>query len=223
MNPVAHDQQVVLRDTLFMAVAVRLPRGPGAAAASDLAGSQVMEAQPHEDPRIAMQAAAHAEGLRQGQEEGQRIGYEEGLRRGIAVGQDEARAAADAAAHAAQDRVEEKCQRLDALLCALGDGAREAWAGAEDDVLALCYETLCRVFAEAAGTPEAIRLQVVGLLASCDLQGAVTLLLHPADVRLLDEAREQGQLPGAGGRPLHWRGDPSVALGGCIVTGAGGG
>jgi flagellar assembly protein FliH len=225
VTPRPSDGEVVLRDTLFVPGAVRLPRGPSTGATGDGDRHPVGSAPP-EGPAAGYAQGLRAgreEGLRSGREEGQRAGYEDGLRRGSAAAQEETRAATQAAVQEALRPLAEKAQRLDALLCALGDAAQDAWAGAEEEVLALCYETLCRVLGEAAAAPEALRAQVARLLAGCGIDGGITLHLHPADARLLDEAASEGQLPGAGGRAVSWRADPGVALGGCIVAGAGGG
>jgi len=178
-----------------------------------------------------LQAAAHAEGfqrgreegLRSGREEGLRAGYEEGLRRGEDAAREASQAAVEGAIQAARAPLDERSRRMDALLGAMASAAQDAWAGAEEDVLALCYETLCRVVGEAACSPESVRPQVERLLAANDLQGRITLHLHPADVRLLDEALAEGRLPQAQDLQLRWRADPRVGLGGCVLAGAGGG
>lgn len=215
---------VVLRNALFVPAAVRLPR----AAAR---GPSEQELRQADDPAKLLQAAAHAEGfqcgrdegLRSGREEGQRAGYEEGLRRGEEAAREASVAAAERAVQAARAPLEERARRMDALLAAMASAAQDAWAGADEDVLALCYETLCRVVGEAACSPESVRPQVQRLLAASDLQGEVTLHLHPADVRLLDEALADGQLPQSQNLHLRWRADPRVVLGGCMLAGAGGG
>ncbi|HEY8359556.1 MAG TPA: FliH/SctL family protein [Ramlibacter sp.] len=212
-NP-EREHDVVLRHTVFVPAAVRLPRGP-ATGATDSAPPEP-DAAPAEDPEVHLHAAAreegfrigHEEGLRSGSEAGQRAGYEEGLRRGTA---------------AARIPLEERARQMDGLLAGMADAAHEAWTGADEDVLALCYETLCRVVGEAACTPESVRPQVERLLAASELQGSITLHLHPADVRLLDEARAEGRLPTVAGRAVRWRPDPRVVLGGCVLAGTGGG
>lgn len=214
---------VVLRHALFVPAAVRLPR----AATS---GPSVQEERRAADPST-QQAAAYAEGfqrgrdegLRSGREEGLRAGYEEGLRRGQDAAREEARAAVEKAVQAARAPLEESARRMEALLSGMASAARDAWAGADDDVLALCYETLCRVVGEAACSPEFVLPQVERLLAESDLKGEVTLHLHPVDVRLLDEARAEGRLLQAQGLRLSWRADPRVVLGGCMLAGTGGG
>lgn len=224
MTPRPGDQQVVLRDTPFVPSAVRLPRA--AAQGVDATGPAVRA-----DPTALLQAAAQAEGLRQGREEGLRSGreqglregHEEGLRRGLAAGEAQARSAIEAAVLAARGPLDDRARQVDAVLSAIGEIAKEAWMGVEDDVLALCYETLCRVLGDAVAAPEALRPQVARLLAASDFQGALTLHLHPSDAQLLDESRAAGQLPLASDLPVRWRADPRVVLGGCILAAAGGG
>lgn len=224
-DPRAQDE-VVLRDTVFVPGAVRLPRS--AHGPADAAGSPGASA---DDPLARIEAAAHADGLRLGREEGrrggwdegQRTGYDEGLRRGAAVADEQLRVAVEAAVAAARAPLEAKAARLDALLRGIGDAAQEAWSGAEEDVLALCFETLCRVLGDAVSTPQALRPQVELLLAGSEGKGAITLHLHPSDAMLLDEAARDGWLPQAAGQPVRWRPDPRVLLAGCVVAGTGGG
>lgn len=226
MTSMPAEQPVVLRDTVFVPGAVRLPRLPqGDANTVDHAIALV------DDPLVRLEAAAradglrlgHEEGLRSGRDEGQRAGYAEGLRLGSAAAADQVRLAVDAAVAAATAPLQERATRLDALLRGIGEAAQEAWSGADEDVLALCFETLCRVLGDAMSAPEALRPQVERLLADTDGKGAITLHLHPADARLLDEAARDGWLPSVAGQPVRWRADPRVVLAGCVVAGTGGG
>ena len=214
---------VVLRHALFVPAAVRLPR------------ASTPHPSVHEERRAddssPPQAAAHAEGfqrghdegLRSGREEGLRAGYEEGLRRGQDAAREESHAAVEKAVQDARAPIEESARRMEALLSTMASAAQDAWAGADDDVLALCYETLCRVVGEAVCSPEFVLPQVERLLAASDVKGDVTLHLHPADVRLLDDARAEGWLLQTQSLRLSWRADPRVVLGGCMLAGTGGG
>lgn len=212
---------VVLRDAPFTACAVRLPRAPAASAPSSSPQAEQVNLAPRAQALAAIEAAAHAEGARQGRDEGLRIGQEEGLRRGLAQGDEKARVAAEAAALTAQSQLEDRFVQLDRLLGAIATAAADAWTAAEEDMLVLCYQTVCRVVGEAATTLEGVRAQVLAALTDGDLRGAITLHLHPADARLLDEASDQRQLSNVDGEALRWRADQRVTLGGCIVAGSG--
>lgn len=220
MTSLASDQPVVLHDTLFVPGAVRVPRSAPAPAA---AASPPAMLPPAEDGYQEGLRLGREEGLRIGRDEGTRAGYAEGLREGSAAAQEASRAAIEAAMREATRPLEERTRSLDTLLSRMAEAAREAWAGAEEDIAALCYQVLCRALGEALITPQGLGAQVRVLLEGCELAGAVTLHLHPGDVRMLDESREAGLLQSAAGRPVSWIPDPRVVLGGCIVAGEGGG
>lgn len=216
----APGQPVVLHDALFVPGAVRVPRS----AAAPVVAASLRDTSPspadgyHEGLRLGRE-----EGLRIGHEEGTRAGYAEGLRQGGVAAQEASRIAIDAAVREATRPLEERTRSLDALLCGMTEAVRQAWAGAEDDIAALCYRVLCRTLGDAFLAPDALVAQVREALQGCDLSGAITLHLHPADARMLDASAEARLLKSGAGRPVCWIADPRVVLGGCIVAGEGGG
>lgn len=177
------------------------------------------------------EAHGHELGLRDGQARASReelqVGYEEGLQRGLAEGR--AQAAEDARRRllASQQEAEARLQRLDALHDAFAQGLREQLvqrlAAAEDDMVALCHEALCRVFGAAALdrslAAEAVRTAVAAWLQGGAGESATLALhVHPDDLAMLqsDEAlaawiKRQGQ------RGVVWQADAEVAWGGCVV------
>jgi flagellar assembly protein FliH len=170
------------------------------------------------DPSSAMTAfvlqAARDEGLRQGREQGLRAGHEEGLRQGRDAAQAEAVAtAAEAEVQAAAQRNQRQAQ-LASALAALQVAAEQWLTLAEEDLVALCYETVARVLGRAAVAPDSVRAQVLQLLAQWRGRGMPVLHLHPADAQLLEG------LPSD--RAFTCVADPEVGYGGCLVCGEAG-
>lgn len=163
--------------------------------------------------RSASVAAGFAQGLREGREEGLRCGHEEGMARGrseaAAAAQVELAAAVERATAPLQDRE----RRIAALLSALQDSARDAVLAAEEDMVALSFQVICRVLGAAAATREGVQAQVRVLLAERARQGPLVVHLHPEDLAAVDAT--------AGG--VTCVADSRVVFGGCILeSGAGG-
>lgn len=170
------------------------------------------------DPGMAAAAlalqAAQEEGQRQGREQGFGAGYEEGLREGRAA----ARAEADVRAEAIEAQVaslrEERLRELEAAVAAVQGAAGHWLALAEEEMVALCYETIARVLGRAALAPESVRSQALQLLGQWRGQGVPALHLHPDDAVWLH------RMPAD--RAFTCVADPGVAYGGCFVRGEGG-
>jgi len=152
--------------------------------------------------------------------EAERSGYEEGLRRGLAEAEAKGEAAvqkaiADAQALRASER--EKLARVYASLEAAVKGClREA----EEDMVALCFETICRMVGDHALQPEAVRAQVLQRVSALvDAPGAA-IHLHPEDAEFLEQ---DPQFLANGKGRIRCVPDPEVAVGGCVVRGAAGG
>jgi flagellar assembly protein FliH len=157
---------------------------------------------------------AHAQAMREGHEEGMRCGRAEGLREGRMQAAEEVRqsvqrgvAEAQAEWKAGHERVHRIAQHAHAALADL------LW-GAQDEMVALCFETLCRIVGRSAIQPEFVRAQVAHCLAQHGAP-AVELHVHPQDAELL-------QRGSAAAPAVRVIGDPAVALGGCILQAASG-
>lgn len=215
--------RVVLRDTVFVPGAVRVPRAPPAAKTLASPPALFQETpSPDEGYREGLRLGRE-EGLRSGREEGRRDGHAEGLRQGAEAAQEQARSALAAAILEATLPLEERARDLATVLAAMNEAVAQVRAGAEDETVTLCYEVLCRIVGEAVITPQGVRRQVERLLAASDARSPVTLRLHPADLRAIEEATQATPPASAAGQPVLWIADAQVVLGGCIVTTAGGG
>lgn len=178
-----------------------------------------------------------------GEPEAQRQGFEEGLAQGRAKAAEEARDAALRADQALQKKlqdleaqaqkqmqdhrqkdqaaVQSRLQRIDALLTALPAQIRTRIDAAEDDLLALCFESVCRVLGSHAATAEGIRAQVAHAREGLHSRALVAVHLHPDDLATLRGAAETS--PDIGNDGVQWIADPAVALGGCILQSPQGG
>lgn len=150
--------------------------------------------------------------IEQGRQEGMRAGYEEGLRKGLAeAAKRSEEALAKVLAHATAPLQEER-ERLASLRESLQAAADACLLAAEDDMLALCYEALCRMVGESAAQPDMVRAHLRALAARHGEEKGLAVHVHPRDAALLEATAETtGTL---------WIADPDVCLGGCIVRNA---
>lgn len=154
----------------------------------------------------------HVQGLRAGREEGLAAGYDAGLQEGRAAAQAEIGAAAEAAALQAASALAQRERQLLATASALQERASDLLARAEDEMVVLCYEVICRVLGAAALSREHVQSQVGAALAHWRGRRPLTVLLHPDDAALLELA--------SAGAGVTWQADAQVELGGCILRDA---
>jgi len=223
------EQQTVLRNAMLHPEAIRVGRSRFADAKPQLhpadpslATTPAADALAAADRYEQARELGHAEGLRQGREEGLRAGYEQGLEKAREEAQAQARRTLEAELAEAVLPLEQKERQLRELLGAIETNLTAFWAAAEDEMVALCYETVCRVLGEAAVTRQGLATQLGQLLATTHAEGQLVLHLHPADAQLLDQARAQGEALVPHAQPLAWVADPQVALGGCMLQAKGG-
>ncbi|MBE7367192.1 FliH/SctL family protein [Ramlibacter pallidus] len=232
--------EVVLRNALFQAGAVRVGRARSGQVAPESASASVAPVQPRLDEALSREAAdaealreateeglrqGRAEGIRLGAEEGRRTGYEEGLALGREAAQAEGRKALEAARAEAIRPLEEKSRRLENAAAALEAQAQAYGAAAEEELVALCYEVLGRLLGQALATPAGLQAQVRQLLATSGRSGEISVHVHPEDLQLVEQARsgDASDASDAGGRRLRYVADDRVALGGCVLRGGGAG
>lgn len=166
----------------------------------------------------ALAAAAHEVSLEHAQalqaerqqaaDEGLRDGYQEGLKKAAAESQSTLQSALDEMRSEQQDLV----RQLGELLAVLPGQLHERLAAAEDDMVALCYEVLCRMLGQSMATPEAIRAMFDQVRGQVRAQGQVAVHLHPDDWDLAHTCEALCALQG-----VEWVRDPEVALGGLLL------
>lgn len=210
--------------------------GPWASGDREDAASAQAEASAHYELGLragraeaeAAHRAASADGIERRRREGFERGLEEGHLEGLARGREEGRHEVDREAAAARDRAAERLAQLDRLLAALPVELASRLDAAEEDMVALSHDVVCRILGEHLVTRDGVAGLVRGALRDAfggstpHARGreTTTIHLHPGDLRLL---QEDGQVAaslrqdGAGGA-VEWVADDRVRLGGCIVT-----
>ncbi len=93
-------------------------------------------------------------------------------------------------------------------------------ADAEDDMLALAYEVVCRILGEEGASLPGLRAQLQQCLKAWHGHALLNIELHPDDLALLQTDEESLRLLKIGGfsaerSTLRWVADPRVKLGGC--------
>jgi flagellar assembly protein FliH len=209
MNPPPTASTVLRRAHLETGLA-RVPR-PRPVAAAQPQVAETVAAQAQVD---AAMEQARRQAMHEGREEGLRRGHEEGLAEGRKAAEVQVRAALARAVGEGEARLQEKGRELAALAAALVQARGDAWAAAEEDMVALCFETICRVLGAGAPSADALRAQLKQLAPLRSHQEPLAVHVHPDDFHLLTAAGA-----GAGEDPagIRWRADAEVALGGCIV------
>ena len=182
-------------------------------------------ASPPDEPQAAARAEEAAlrqrfeEAERAGHEQGALAGYEAGLRKGQAAAAAQAEAATEKAVAQATEALRDQHAKLCSLAQALERSAHEALVAAEDDMVALCFETICRVVGKAAAQPDLVREHLRSLAMATADGGRVALHVHPEDAARLAKLEESEGPAGS----IAWIADPEVRLGGCLVRARGGG
>lgn len=202
MSAVGVTGHEVLRGLPLDATPLRLGRAP----------SGVAPASAEHSGREQALRDAQALALKEAREEARRVAHAEGLREGRAHAAEEIRQAVQRAVAEAVQPLQAQHERLQEIARNAQEAAAAALAAAEDEMVALCFEALCRLVGERGVEPDAVREQVSQRLA---LHGGADVLLHvhPQDAQLLERGAE-GQ--------ARWVADPQVALGGCILKSSGG-
>jgi flagellar assembly protein FliH len=107
-------------------------------------------------------------------------------------------------------------------LAIVADRVEREIAGAEDAIVGMAFESVCRILARDVVDRKAIRAMVRQVLARVGQEEGVAVRLHPQDCAAL---RNGGKalLPGRNGRmKVELVADEAVSLGGCVVETTGG-
>ncbi|WCM91113.1 FliH/SctL family protein [Acidovorax sp. NCPPB 2350] len=177
-------------------------------------------------------------------EKGRGVGYDEGFQAAMRVASEETEKRAHAIAQEqikqslarvqrtqeeqqskVQDMQQQATQQrevLQRLLKQLPEAWERHFQSAEDDMLALIFETVCRILGDHAATLEGMRA-----ILQCTLQnwhGSHPLSVHvnPEDLVQMQADVAVAQMLSAAGfqadrQSLRWVADPDVVLGGCLL------
>jgi flagellar assembly protein FliH len=200
----------ILRGMCVESAPVRVGRGMRTGAAIDAPSGSP-------DPQELATRQGYEEGLQLGRTEGMSAGREEGLHKGRAEAAAQVACAVREAVAAAIEPLHQREAEMRAMLRALSDAMEPCRAVAEDDMVDLCFATICRVLGELAVRPETVRLHLAYLLSLLAARRTAVLHVHPQDAALLEQTAFAAGPIQAGGMAT-WVPDPQVELGGCIVN-----
>jgi flagellar assembly protein FliH len=139
-------------------------------------------------------------------------GRAEGLRRGKEEAAEAVRKLQAQLVEDAQAAFNERAERLDDVVRGLSAQSARLAEDAEDDLVAMSFEVVCRILGDRAATPVAVRGMVQHLLAQRSQVG-LAVHLHPEDFEQLRS--EEGVLSEAPG--WTWVPDTKVKLGGLML------
>ena len=185
-------------------------------------------------------------------EQGRRAGYEEGLQEGRRLLDEavEARARALAREHVAEQVAEQvkgvreqaaqaaqqqrqsqaqeaarRAQQMERLAEQLSEQWTQLLQGAEDDMLDVVFEAVCRIVGDQAVTREGARAMLARTLQSWHGRHPLSVHLHPDDMALLRADHDTVQALASRGfdaerQTLRWVADTDVRAGGCLLRSA---
>lgn len=115
--------------------------------------------------------------------------------------------------------------RLDNLLEQVPVQLNAYLTDAEDDMLALVYEVVCRMLGEEGASLPGLRAQLQQCLKAWHGHALLNIELHPDDLALLQSDEESLKLLKMGGfsaerSTLRWVADPRIKVGGCRLRSA---
>jgi flagellar assembly protein FliH len=120
----------------------------------------------------------------------------------------------------AHAEMQQQYDRLTALLHSIPEEFNRYLSDAEDDMLSLAHEVVCRFLGDSAVSLPSLRAQLRQCLKAWHGRAMLSVHLHPDDVDLLRADEDTAELLRASGfgverSTLRWVADPTVLLGGC--------
>lgn len=172
-------------------------------------------------------------------QEALRLAFEEGLSRGRSEAQSQAAEMALTLAEQAEERIvkevsaraeriardideqskasyQARLQLIDRLMADLPGQIESRLVAAEDDMLALCFEVVCRMLGEKAARLENIRSHLEIAMRAVRSRKLVSVHLHPDDLATLRHGSVDGE-SAVGNDGVNWVADASIEIGGCIL------
>jgi flagellar assembly protein FliH len=198
----------------------------------------------------------YAEGRQAGLEQAQqelrqhhvREGFDEGYQAGLAQARQQVEKEAAALQEKLQNALElasskvreesaQTVRRFEQLIQHLPEQLAQRMAAMEDDVVALCFDIVCRILGEQLTTPAGVKALVSQATQNWPADSDLTIHLHPDDLqRLRATADDFGGSSSASmldnlsadlerrvRPPLQWVADASLGMGGCVLRSSKGG
>lgn len=176
--------------------------------------------------------AAHNEGYQEGIEQAQREARQQMEKLATTMAQEQVSRAVADAQKAAQDhsrklndKLHQQSKLLEKILAELPAERERCLRNAEEDMLALAFEMVCRILGDQAATQDGLRALLDRSLKSWHGRSPLSIHLHPEDVQLLRADADSLQLLSAAGfsaerASLRWVADAKVAAGGVLLRAA---
>jgi flagellar assembly protein FliH len=198
-------------------------------------------------------AEGHQAGLEQAQQQLRdqhlRDGFDHGYEEGLAQAQQQLEKEAvamreklqhtfDAAVTKAQHESLQTIKRFDQMIQSLPEKLSARMATMEDDMVALCFDMVCRILGEKLVTPQGVRALVSQATKDWPADVDLTIHMHPDDLQRLrtvaaddfvDSSRVSlldhmsNELERCVRPPLQWVADASMGVGGCVLRSSKGG
>lgn len=124
-----------------------------------------------------------------------------------------------------KSNAEVRAQRetLDALLRTVPAQVEARLDAAQDDMLSLCFEVVCRVLGEAAVHPDAVRAHLRHATQGLRGHRLVAVHLHPDDLPAVRDSAHGSDAEHQAAEEIQWVADATIAAGGCILQSPQGG
>ena len=183
----------------------------------------------------------HDQNVREGFDQG----YEEGLaqarqqlERESASLREKLQNAFDQATTKAHQESQQTLKRLDQMIQRLPEQLSARMATMEDDMVALCFDMVCRILGDKLVTPQGIRELVCQATKDWPADLDLAIHLHPDDLQRLRSAAADALAGSAGVNmldqlstelerrvrpPLQWVPDAGLGVGGCVLRSSRGG
>jgi len=158
---------------------------------SDRADSDALELQAERPVNDAKQVA---------EELGKRA-FEEGFEKGMRAGEAEGREAYTSG-----------LQQLEDLTQSLDSSIQRSLAESEDMMVAIVYETVCKMVGDALATKEGVVAVVKEAMSKVRGKSSIIIRVNPFDLELIEESAAFGVASEA-----DWRADESIPMGGCVI------
>jgi flagellar assembly protein FliH len=119
-------------------------------------------------------------------------------------------------------KIAQKHEEVARVVAAVGESLEKEIVGAEDLLVGIAFEAVCRILSEGIGDRETVRAMIQQVVRRVSQEETAIVRLHPQDCALLRNGTG-GDFSGEEGRvKVELVPDDEVALGGCVVETSGG-
>lgn len=160
---------------------------------------------------------ARAAGYEAGRAQGEKDGYEAGIQQALERAETERRAALEST-QAGQQKLADALAKMQLMAEAVARQKSGFLNDAEDDMVALAFEALCRLLGETAVTRDMVRAGIDNALTHWRGKAMLEIHVHPEDLPWLEEDKDfSARIAAHGPHTVRWVADAEVAMGGCLL------